>query len=134
LLFPPLRDKPRTFRKGDPLFATTKSSAFVQQMLRSNTEAHWSFTYDRSCTTALPSSKQPRADTVVDSQVIRINISNNPGSPLGVVQRATADLPNYVCKNFLRLSEEPRLTGAYWKEEAAWSETGYYATIKNTSD
>jgi hypothetical protein len=82
---------------------------------------------------ALPSSKQPRADTVADYQVIRINVSNNPGSPSGVVQRTTADLPNYICKNFSRLSEEPRLTGAYWKEEAAWSETGYYATIKNTS-
>jgi hypothetical protein len=29
--------------------------------------------------------------------------------------------------------EEPRLTGAYWKEEAAQLETGYYVTIKNTS-
>jgi hypothetical protein len=70
---------------------------------------------------------------VADFQVIRINVSNNPGSPSGVVQRATADLPNYICKNFLRLSEEPRLTGVYWKEEAAWSETSYYTTIKNTS-
>jgi hypothetical protein len=82
---------------------------------------------------ALPSSKWPRADSVVDYQVIRINISNNPGSPSGVVQRATEDLPNYICKNFLRLLEEPRLTGAYWKEKAAWSETSYYVTIKNTS-
>jgi hypothetical protein len=50
-----------------------------------------------------------------------------------VIQRTTADLPDYVCKNFAKLAEDSRLTGAYWKEEAARSETGYYATIKNTS-
>jgi hypothetical protein len=70
---------------------------------------------------------------VVDYQIIKINVSNNPGSPSGVVQRATADLPDYICKNFSRLLEEPRLTGAHWKEGAVWSETGYYTTIKNTS-
>jgi hypothetical protein len=70
---------------------------------------------------------------MADYQVIQINISTNLGSPSGAVQRATADLPDYICKNFEKLVEEPRLTRAYWKEEAAWSETGYYASLKNTS-
>jgi hypothetical protein len=53
---------------------------------------------------------------------------------MGQPVRSTADLPDYICKNFSRLLEEPRLTGAFWKTEAAQSETSYFTTIKNTSN
>jgi hypothetical protein len=38
------KDKPRTYRKGDPLFATTKPSASCSVEFRLNYKAHWSFT------------------------------------------------------------------------------------------